>query len=98
MTTMHVVPCLYNSFSFTPENINETIVFYDVYAFKEKVIPVYATLQPEPGLSRSRSQSRRRRRRRPSHRIQNRRQIQSRPRHRRHRNVTASSRHPFIRT
>ena len=48
MTTMHVVPCLYNSFSFTPENINETMVFYDVYAFKEKVIPVYATLQPEP--------------------------------------------------
>ena len=46
--TMHVVPCLYNSFSFTPENINESIVFYDVYAFKEKVIPVYATLQPEP--------------------------------------------------
>ena len=48
MTTMHVVPCLYNSFSFTPENINESMVFYDVYAFKEKVIPVYATLQPEP--------------------------------------------------
>lgn len=48
MTTMHVVPCLYNSFSFTPENINESIVFYDVYAFKEKVIPVYATVQPEP--------------------------------------------------
>ena len=48
MTTMHVVPCLYNSFSFTPENINETMAFYDVYAFKEKVIPVYATLQPEP--------------------------------------------------
>ena len=45
---MHVVPCLYNSFSFTSENINESIVFYDVYAFKEKVIPVYATLQPEP--------------------------------------------------
>ena len=45
---MHVVPCLYNSFSFTPENINESMVFYDVYAFKEKVIPVYATLQPEP--------------------------------------------------
>ena len=48
MTTMHMVPCLYNSFSFTPENINETMVFYDVYAFKEKVIPVYATLQLEP--------------------------------------------------
>lgn len=45
---MHAVPCLYNSFSFTPENLNESIVFYDVYAFKEKAIPVYATLQPEP--------------------------------------------------
>ena len=45
---MHVVPCLYNSFSFTPENLNESMVFYDVYAFKEKVIPVYATLQPQP--------------------------------------------------
>lgn len=45
---MHVVPCLYNSFSFTPENINESMVFYDVYAFKENVIPVYATLQPQP--------------------------------------------------
>ena len=48
MTTMHVVPCLYNSFSFTPENINESMVFYDVYAFKEKAIPVYATIQAEP--------------------------------------------------
>ena len=55
MTTMHVVPCLYNSFSFTPENIMESMVFYDVSTFKEKAIPVYAgpTIEPEPSESSS---------------------------------------------
>ena len=42
MTSSLVIPCLYNSFSFTPENINDSILYYDVSSFKHVLIPVYA--------------------------------------------------------
>ena len=57
MTSSLVIPCLYNSFSFTPENINHSILYYDVSSFKQVIIPVYANtintkmtlpVEPEP--------------------------------------------------
>jgi len=45
MTAKYVIPCLYNSFSLTPENINETIEFYDVLSFKQTPIPVREMIQ-----------------------------------------------------
>ena len=42
-----VIPCLYNSFSFTPENISDTIVFYDVSCFRSTAmapVPVPAAV------------------------------------------------------
>lgn len=36
MRSSRVIPCLYNSFSFTPENLNDMMVYYDVHSFKER--------------------------------------------------------------
>jgi len=47
MTAKYVIPCLYNSFSLTPENINETIGFYDVSSFRQTPIPVHAQVKAE---------------------------------------------------
>ncbi len=36
MTSSHVIPCLYNSFSFTPDNLNNMMVYYDLHSFNER--------------------------------------------------------------
>lgn len=40
MTSSHVIPCLYNSFSFTPGNLNDTMVYYDIHSFNERNKPI----------------------------------------------------------
>lgn len=45
MTAKYVIPCLYNSFSLTPENINETIEFYAISSFKQTPLPVREMIQ-----------------------------------------------------
>jgi hypothetical protein len=34
------IPCLYNFFSFTPENINNRMMYYDLDSFKERHVPL----------------------------------------------------------
>ena len=52
MTSSHAIPCLYNSFSFTPENLNDMMVYYDLHSFKERNNPIQnnmtQTLLPPP--------------------------------------------------
>lgn len=55
MATTLIIPCLYNSFSFTRENINDSMLYYDVSCFKTAPIPVHmnilpmqTTIQPAP--------------------------------------------------
>ena len=43
-----VIPCLYNSFSFTPENISDTIVFYDVSCFRSTAMAPVPVPVPDP--------------------------------------------------
>ena len=43
--SMAAIPCLYNLFSFTPENLNNRMTYYDIDSFKEKYVPLPA---PEP--------------------------------------------------
>lgn len=40
MTSSLVIPCLYNSFSFTPVNLSDRMVYYDIYSFKEHNKPI----------------------------------------------------------
>ena len=39
-STSIIIPCLYNSYSFIPENINETMLYYDTFSFRPIHIPV----------------------------------------------------------
>lgn len=46
MTSSMIIPCLYNSFSFTPANINESMLYYDTFSFRPIHIPV-KSMAPE---------------------------------------------------
>lgn len=48
MTLSSIIPCLYNSFSFTSENINDSILYYDTVSFKPIHIPVKSNVQDIP--------------------------------------------------
>lgn len=43
-----VIPCLYNSFSFTPENIKERMLYYDTYSFRPERDPSHYTKTSVP--------------------------------------------------
>lgn len=45
---MAEIPCLYNLFSFTPENLNNRMTYYDVDSFKEKYVPLRSLPLPAP--------------------------------------------------
>lgn len=48
MTSSPIIPCLYNSFSFTSENINDSILYYDTVSFKPIHIQVKSNVQDIP--------------------------------------------------
>ncbi len=43
-----VIPCLYNSFSFTPENIKERMLYYDISSFRPERDPSHYTKTSVP--------------------------------------------------
>lgn len=51
MTSSHVIPCLYNSFSFTPENLNDMMVYYDLHSFKDRNKPIQNNMAEEVLMS-----------------------------------------------
>ena len=51
MTSSHVIPCLYNSFSFTPENLNDMMVYYDLHSFKDRNKPIQTNMAEEVLMS-----------------------------------------------
>ena len=42
-----IVPCLYNSYSFMRENINDSMIYYDTFSFRPIHIPVKPSSAPE---------------------------------------------------
>lgn len=45
-STSIIIPCLYNSYSFMRENINDSMIYYDTFSFRPIHIPVKYEAQP----------------------------------------------------
>ncbi len=46
-STSIIIPCLYNSYSFMRENINDSMIYYDTFSFRPIHIPVKPSSAPE---------------------------------------------------